>query len=53
VAKIMKPEAPERVLHEMFNRVAGSGEFLGPLAAFAVLPLRHHPVLADFDDLAQ
>ena len=42
MAKIMKPEPSVGVLDEMFRRFARSGELLGALTAFAVVPVRHH-----------
>jgi hypothetical protein len=53
MAKIMKPEPSVGVLDEMFRRFARSGELLGALTAFAVVPVRHDFERADFDDLAQ
>jgi hypothetical protein len=49
----MEPEPAVGVLDEMFGRFACSGELLGALAAFAVVPVRHDLARADFDDLAQ
>jgi hypothetical protein len=48
----MKPEATVRVSDEVFDRFPAADEVLGPLVAFAVVPVRQELVLADLDDLA-
>jgi hypothetical protein len=53
MTKIMKPEPTVRVPDEVLGRFPSGGELLRPVMAFAVVPVRHDLVLADFDDLAE
>ena len=53
MAKIMKSEPALRAPDKVLGCFPRSGEFLGPVATGAVLPVRYELVLTDLDDLAQ